>query len=196
VHVDALRANTQGLGFAAMVPDASAQARPGRPIAPNTAIRMKQRHLDIYVSFRTLGISPVGPFFLSQHLPDYIATGDEYLDVSLANERPTGPRRTVSHRTINQIGRLRLESQMHTRNPGGRTMDEPREFALEAAKRILNNGNTKTPPAANSQLFTDLAEMIRQRMTGENLLEENSRWFLLPACGTQLGDRWLTGRSH
>lgn len=74
-------------------------------------------------------------------------------------------------------------------------MDEPREFAFEAAKRILNTGNAKTAPATNSQLFTDLAEMIRQRMTGENLLEENSRWFLLPACGTQLGLRGLTGRS-
>ena len=68
-------------------------------------------------------------------------------------------------------------------------MDEPREFAFEAARSILNNGNTETGPATNSQLLTDLAEMIRRRMTGENLLEENSRWFLLPACGTQFGDR-------
>ena len=75
-------------------------------------------------------------------------------------------------------------------------MDEPREFAFEAARRILNNGNTETAPAANSQLLTDLAEMIRRRMTGENLLEENSHRFLLPACGTQLGARLLTGGSH
>jgi hypothetical protein len=74
-------------------------------------------------------------------------------------------------------------------------MDEPREFAFEAAKRILNTGNVEAPPATDSQLFTDLAEMIRQRMTGENLLEENSRWFVLPACGTQLEDRWLTPHS-
>jgi hypothetical protein len=74
-------------------------------------------------------------------------------------------------------------------------MDEPREFAFEAAKRILNTGNIEAPPATNSQLFTDLAEMIRQRMTGENLLEENSRWFLLPACGTQVRPTSLTGHS-
>jgi hypothetical protein len=65
-------------------------------------------------------------------------------------------------------------------------MDEPREFAFEAAKRILNTGNAETSPAAGSRLLMDLAEMIRQRMTGENLLEENSRWFVLPACGTRL----------
>ncbi len=75
-------------------------------------------------------------------------------------------------------------------------MDEPREFAFEAARRILNTGNTEIAPAIGSQLLTDLAEMIRQRMTGENLLEENSRSFLLPACGTQLGGPWVTGRSH
>lgn len=65
-------------------------------------------------------------------------------------------------------------------------MDESREFAFEAARRILNTGNAETPRAASSQLLMDLAEMIRQRMTGENLLEENSRWFVLPACGTRL----------
>ena len=71
-------------------------------------------------------------------------------------------------------------------------MDEPREFAFEAAKRILNTGNAETASGANSQLLTDLAEMIRQRMNGENLLEENSRWFVLPACGTRLSGP-LTG---
>ena len=55
-------------------------------------------------------------------------------------------------------------------------MDEPREFALEAARRILNTGNAETPPVINSQLLMDLAEMIRKRMSGEKLLEENSRW--------------------
>jgi hypothetical protein len=74
-------------------------------------------------------------------------------------------------------------------------MDQSRECALEAARRILNAGRTETPPATNSQLLLDLAEMIRQRMDGEKLLEENSRWFLFPACGTQLGRRWLTGHS-
>ena len=75
-------------------------------------------------------------------------------------------------------------------------MDEPREFAFEAAKRILNTGNTETAPATNSRLLMDLAEMIRQRMTGENLLEENSRWFVVPACGTQLAPHLLlTGHS-
>ncbi len=74
-------------------------------------------------------------------------------------------------------------------------MDEPREFALEAARRILNTGNTEIVPAGNSQLLADLAEMIRQRMAGENLLEENSRWFLLPACGAQLGHGSITGHS-
>ena len=72
-------------------------------------------------------------------------------------------------------------------------MDEPRECALEAARRILNTANTKTPPAKNSQLLMDLAEMIRQRMAGEKMLEENSRWFLFPACGTQLEHRWVPG---
>jgi len=71
-------------------------------------------------------------------------------------------------------------------------MDEPREYAFEAAKRILNTCNTETPPAESSQLLMDLAEMIRQRMTGENLLEENARWFVLPACGTRLSGP-LTG---
>ena len=74
-------------------------------------------------------------------------------------------------------------------------MDEPREFALEAARRILNTGNAETPPVINSQLLMDLAEMIRQRMSGEKLLEENSRWFLFPACGMKSGHRWLTGHS-
>jgi len=73
-------------------------------------------------------------------------------------------------------------------------MDEPREFALEAARRILNTGNTETPPVINSQLLMDLAEMIRQRMAGEKLLEENSRWFLFPACGTEMRQRWLIGQ--
>lgn len=75
-------------------------------------------------------------------------------------------------------------------------MDEPREFALEAARRILNTGNTEISPAASSQLLTDLAEMIRQRMTGENLLEETSRWFLLPACGARLEHGSITGHSR
>jgi len=66
---------------------------------------------------------------------------------------------------------------------------------MEAARRILNAGSTETLPASNSQLLMDLAEMIRQRMTGEKLLEENSRWFVFPACGTELGGRWLTGHS-
>ena len=74
-------------------------------------------------------------------------------------------------------------------------MDEPREFALEAARRILNTGNAETPSVINSQLLMDLAEMIRQRMAGEKLLEENSRWFLFPACGMRSGHRWLTGHS-
>jgi hypothetical protein len=74
-------------------------------------------------------------------------------------------------------------------------MDEPKKLALEAARRILNAGRTETPPVTNSQLLMDLAEMIRQRMAGEKLLEENSRWFLFPACGTELGERWLTGYS-
>jgi hypothetical protein len=73
-------------------------------------------------------------------------------------------------------------------------MDESRECALEAARRILNAGRTETPPTTNSQLLLDLAEMIRQRMAGEKLLEENSRWFLFPACGMPLG-HWLTGHS-
>ena len=74
-------------------------------------------------------------------------------------------------------------------------MDELRELALEAARRILNARRTETPTATNSPLLMDLAEMIRQRMTGEKLLEENSRWFVFPACGTELGERWLTGHS-
>jgi len=65
-------------------------------------------------------------------------------------------------------------------------MEAPREFAAEAARRILMAGNIETPLARDSQLFMDLAEMIRQRMTGEKLLEENSRWFIFPACGTEL----------
>jgi hypothetical protein len=76
-----------------------------------------------------------------------------------------------------------------------RNMDESRECAMEAARRILNTGSTEDPPVRNSQLLMDLAEMIRQRMTGEKLLEENSRWFVFPACGTELGERWLTGHS-
>ena len=55
---------------------------------------------------------------------------------------------------------------LHTRR-GEQNMDQIRAFALEAARRILNDGNTETPPAANSQLLMDLAEMIRQRMAGE-----------------------------
>ena len=75
-------------------------------------------------------------------------------------------------------------------------MDELREqLTLEAARRILNGGSMKTPTVTNSRLLMDLAEMIRQRMTGEKLLEENSRWFVFPACGTELGHRWLTGHS-
>lgn len=74
-------------------------------------------------------------------------------------------------------------------------MDESRECALEAARRILNTGSTEAHPVRNSQLLTDLAEMIHQRMTGEKLLEENSRWFLFPACGSELGNHWLTGHS-
>jgi hypothetical protein len=74
-------------------------------------------------------------------------------------------------------------------------MDQSRECALEAARRILNAGRTERPPATNSQLLLDLAEMIRQRMAGEKLLEENSRWFLFPACGTEMRHRWLIGQS-
>jgi len=73
-------------------------------------------------------------------------------------------------------------------------MDQSRECALEAARRILNAGRTERPPATNSQLLLDLAEMIRQRMAGEKLLEENSRWFLFPACGTEMRQRWLIGQ--
>jgi hypothetical protein len=80
---------------------------------------------------------------------------------------------------------------MHPYTPGP-NMDEPREFAFEAARRILNTGNAQTDSGAKSQLLMDLAEMIRQRMSGENLLEENSRWFVLPACGTRLSGT-LTG---
>jgi hypothetical protein len=66
---------------------------------------------------------------------------------------------------------------------------------MEAARRILNAGSTVAPPATNSQVLMDLAEMIRQRMAGEKLLEENARWFLFPACGMPLGHHWLTFHS-
>jgi hypothetical protein len=74
-------------------------------------------------------------------------------------------------------------------------MNEQQELALQAARRLLNADRAETRLTLNSQVLTDLAEMIRQRMIGEKMLEENSRWFLFPACGSLPGARWLTGHS-
>ena len=95
---------------------------------------------------------------------------------------------------MSYLGRLSVELRVHRYSLRNLNMDESRECALEAARRILNAGSMEEPPATNSQLLLDLAEMIRQRMAGEKLLEENSRWFLFPACGMPLG-RWLTDHS-
>jgi hypothetical protein len=51
----------------------------------------------------------------------------------------------------------------------------PQVLALEAAKRILNRGYDVERSDTGSRVLTDLTEMIRQRLTGEKLLEESSQ---------------------
>jgi hypothetical protein len=64
-----------------------------------------------------------------------------------------------------------------------------RQIAIEAARRILNGCSREGPAGADSRLLMDLAEMIRQRMTGEKLLVESS-----DPCGYRLVD-WTPGAS-
>ena len=64
-----------------------------------------------------------------------------------------------------------------------------RQIAIEAARRILNGCSPESPGRADSRLLMDLAEMIRQRMTGEKVLVESS-----DPCGYRLVD-WTPGAS-
>jgi hypothetical protein len=70
----------------------------------------------------------------------------------------------------------------------------PPQLALEAARRILYAGNRENRPAVNSRLLADLAEMIRQRLAGEKLLEESSHWPVSPMRGRD--SRALTAYRH
>ena len=64
-----------------------------------------------------------------------------------------------------------------------------RQIAIEAARRILNGCNRESSGRTRSRLLMDLAEMIRQRMTGEKVLVESS-----DPCGYRLVD-WTPGAS-
>jgi hypothetical protein len=48
-------------------------------------------------------------------------------------------------------------------------------LALEAAKRILNRGNDVDYSDGGTRILTDLTELIRRDLTGEELLEESSQ---------------------
>jgi hypothetical protein len=48
-------------------------------------------------------------------------------------------------------------------------------LALEAAKRILNRGNDVDYSDGGTRILTDLTELIRRDLTGQELLEESSQ---------------------
>jgi len=64
-----------------------------------------------------------------------------------------------------------------------------RQIAIEAARRILNGCIRESAGRTDARLLMDLAEMIRQRMTGEKVLVESS-----DPCGYRLVD-WTPGAS-
>ena len=48
-------------------------------------------------------------------------------------------------------------------------------LALEAAKRILSHGNDVDYSDAGTRILTDLTELIRRDLIGQELLEESSQ---------------------
>ncbi|HKX00482.1 MAG TPA: hypothetical protein VJN43_22275 [Bryobacteraceae bacterium] len=55
-------------------------------------------------------------------------------------------------------------------------MDEISQIAVEVARRILRAEGADVDSPSCDRVLADLAEMIRQNICGEKLLEENTRW--------------------